>query len=195
MRARILVDLDGVLARWAERTSAGFNAHPLVKENGWELDFAALPSFDCRSHVKALHGLAAAHVLEEVLAADGFYADLGVAAGAVDAVRRMRERFEVSICTAPMLANRTCASDKFTWVARHFGDALARRVIITKDKTLVRGDVLIDDKPDITGEETSDWTQVLFDQPWNQAVELPRILAWDDWESVVVPLLEARQAA
>jgi hypothetical protein len=39
------------------------------------------------------------------------------------------------------------------------------RVILTHDKTLVRGDVLIDDKPGITGNMIPAWKHLVFDSP------------------------------
>lgn len=39
------------------------------------------------------------------------------------------------------------------------------RMIYTKDKTLAHGDVLADDKPDVTGARRPDLWHVVYDQP------------------------------
>ena len=45
---------------------------------------------------------------------------------------------------------------------RHLGQEWARKVILTADKTLVSGAVLIDDKPKITGAPARpDWKQTI----------------------------------
>ena len=40
---------------------------------------------------------------------------------------------------------------KFKWIEDHLGAEWINRAIITRDKTMVYGDVLIDDKPSIQG--------------------------------------------
>jgi 5'-nucleotidase len=91
---------------------------------------------------------------------------------------------EVFICTSPKLANPSCASDKLDWVTRHI-PSLRRNVIVTKDKTLVQGHLLIDDKPDITGVITPSWQHVMFSTPGN-ASSVPvsglRLPSWEDAE-------------
>ena len=39
------------------------------------------------------------------------------------------------------------------------------------DKTLVRGDVLIDDKPHVTGSNAPTWQHLLYDAPYNRDIE------------------------
>ncbi|MCT7149596.1 hypothetical protein M1196_23400, partial [Salmonella enterica subsp. enterica serovar Oranienburg] len=63
-------------------------------------------------------------------------------------------------------------------------------MIITTDKTLVRGDILIDDKPVISGElpeystgtnHARSWEHVIFDQSYNRHItNRRRILDWGD---------------
>lgn len=42
---------------------------------------------------------------------------------------------------------------QYAWIEKHFGHDFLEKVILTRDKTLIAGDFLIDDKPDIQGEE------------------------------------------
>jgi hypothetical protein len=94
-----------------------------------------------------------------------------------------------------VLTSVWCASEKYEWVVRHFGQGAAGRVIMTSDKTAVRGDVLIDDKPRITGAHTPTWKHVLFDAPYNQAARgRPRLLSWGGWEDAVVAALKRDKA-
>jgi len=37
------------------------------------------------------------------------------------------------------------------WVKQHLGESAVRRMILTHDKTMVNGDLLIDDRPSIKG--------------------------------------------
>ena len=70
------------------------------------------------------------------------------------------------------------------WVERHFGEAFLPRLILAKDKTWVHGDVLIDDKPEVTGSRTPTWQHVIFDQPFNRGADGPR-MTWSNWREVL----------
>lgn len=84
------------------------------------------------------------------------------------------------------MPNLTCVRDKLDWLDRHVGEGWSSRAIITTDKTRIRGDVLIDDKPTITGEFTPEWVHVLFDQPYNQHItDKARLTDWADWEHII----------
>ena len=97
-----------------------------------------------------------------------------------------------------MLTSAFCAAEKYAWVERHLGAEWKGRILITSDKTLVRGDVLIDDKPLITGAEASPaWAHLLFDAPYNRPEALPpedarvRLARWADWRPAVERALAA----
>jgi len=120
----------------------------------------------------------------------GFYANLDPFPGAREALNSMVEEGHiVSLVTSPWVTNITCASDKLAWVERYLGLGWAKRTIITSDKTLVRGDILIDDKPDITGDYAPTWEHVYFSQPYNidSAPERRRISSWetDEWRGLL----------
>lgn len=42
---------------------------------------------------------------------------------------------------------------QYAWVEKHLGQEFLEQVILTRDKTLITGDILIDDKPDIQGKK------------------------------------------
>ena len=50
-----------------------------------------------------------------------------------------------------------CVCVQYAWVEKHLGHDFLEQVILTRDKTLITGDILIDDKPDILGK---DWKRV-----------------------------------
>ena len=66
--------------------------------------------------------------------------------------------------------------EKYEWVENYLGDAWVKRIILTRDKTLIKGDYLIDDKPVITGVERSpEWEQIVYDRPYNRDVNKKRL--------------------
>lgn len=77
-----------------------------------------------------------------------------------------------------------CVTEKFAWVEQNLGRDWLRKLILTKDKTMVRGDVLIDDKLQ-TGSQKSEWQQIFFDRSYNRDLPGPRISNWSDWSQVL----------
>jgi 5'-nucleotidase len=126
---------------------------------------------------------------DEILAAmdrPGFYAELEPVEGAAAALHEMVEAgYDVAICTSPWLSNPTCVQDKLDWAELHIGAGWADKTIITKDKTRVRGHILIDDKPTVTGAVAPEWRHVFFTQAYNAALQGPRISTWAEWRGVV----------
>jgi 5'-nucleotidase len=118
-----------------------------------------------------------------------FYQALAPISGAMAALREMQAvGHNVFIVSSPSLGGN-CHSDKSQWVEQHLGEQWARRLILTKDKTLVRGHVLIDDKPHITGELSPSWVHVTFARPHNTRfyTEPDRLYLadWRHWHHVL----------
>ena len=178
---RILVDMDGVIADWGAAYGESLDA--------FGADAADIPRHKDQRSFNLNDGRTDREraIIGAVLVEPGFYSRLQPIPGAKPALRAMRKAgHDVRIVTSPWVSNPTCASDKLNWVADRYGSHWAARVIITTDKTLVHGDVLIDDKPEVTGIETPSWEHVLFDQPYNRDVTgKRRIRDWAEWEQVL----------
>lgn len=75
----------------------------------------------------------------------GFFANLEPIEGAIEAVNKLREQYEVWILTRPSIQNLSCYSDKALSIEKYFGKEFLERLIMCTDKSLVKGDYLIDD--------------------------------------------------
>lgn len=174
----ILIDQDGVLADFERGFYAAWQAggHP----------HPALPLEQRRSfYVRDDYPAKLRAEVEAIYTAPGFYRDLPAITGAVDALTALLEQgHDVRICTSPLNQYRNCVPEKFEWVERHLGSQFVSRIIVTKDKTIVRGDVLVDDKPNVTGSFLPSWQHVLFDQPYNRHVGGVR-MTWANWRDVL----------
>lgn len=116
----------------------------------------------------------------------GFILNLPPLDGALEALTQMIELgHEVRICSSPLSKYQNCVEEKYAWVERHFGKDFVKRVILAKDKTLIKGDVLIDDKPKITGFLNPEWEHIVFDRPWNRTVQDRRRITWQNWKQVL----------
>jgi 5'-nucleotidase len=67
-----------------------------------------------------------------------FFRTLKPIDGAIDALNEMEEMgFIVFIVSSPCIGNSTCHSDKSAWLKENMGEKWARRLVLTKDKTIV----------------------------------------------------------
>lgn len=124
--------------------------------------------------------------VKAVYTSPGFILGLRPVEGSIEAIHEMiRAGHDVRICTAPLGAYQNCLTEKYQWIEKYLGDEFTRRVILTKDKTLIRGDVLIDDDYKIQGILTPVWKHVIFDRPYNRNVPGPRLRSWGEWREVV----------
>ncbi|CAJ1440547.1 unnamed protein product [Effrenium voratum] len=171
----VLVDMDGVLVDWDAGFIKAWNNRTPVNRSSYEME-KCVPA---QSYGEAV----------ELFCAEGFFRGLPEMADAVASLKDMvRRGFEVMICTAPFAKSRYCAQEKWEWIREHLGEEWLTRMIITQDKTTVRGDLLIDDKPKITGSQIPLWSQILFDAPYNRDIEMNgrrRLCAWKDWAKIM----------
>jgi 5'-nucleotidase len=122
----------------------------------------------------------------EILLESSFFRDMMPMSGAKEALFEMEQMgLEVFICTSPLNAYKNCVLEKYVWVENYLGTDWVNRIILTKDKTLVKGDYLIDDKPEITGVERAPiWEHIVYDRPYNRDVNKKR-LVWANWKDVI----------
>lgn len=176
-----LIDQDGVLADFEH----GFHAAWQAKGYAYQaLPIAERRTFyvrdDYPKHLRA--------EVDSIYTAQGFYLNLPPIKGATQAMSDLLVLgHDVRICTSPLNAYRYCITEKYEWVERHLGSDWVARIIVTKDKTLVQGDVLVDDKPEVTGSLTPAWHHVIFDQPYNRQVGGTR-MTWENWREVLKPI-------
>ncbi|XP_058415492.1 5'(3')-deoxyribonucleotidase, mitochondrial isoform X2 [Diceros bicornis minor] len=146
---RVLVDMDGVLADFEGGFLSKFRARfP-------EQPFIALE--DRRGFwVSEQYGRLQPGLSEKAISiweSENFFFDLEPLPGAVEAVKQMAnlENTDVFICTSPIQMYKYCPYEKYAWVEKHFGPDFLEQIVLTRDKTVVSADLLIDDRPDVTG--------------------------------------------
>lgn len=167
-----LVDFDaGLLEVWCRRYPGEFFV-PLHKRTTFH------PHNDYPEYLQ--------DKVKEVCHSEGFVRNLPPTPGGIEAVRELLNMgHDVRFCTSHLLTYDPSVLEKFQWVEHHFGPAYVDRIVLTRDKTLVRGDVLIDDKPAITGVANPSWEHILYDRPFNRGVTDKRRLNWHTWRTVL----------
>lgn len=102
----------------------------------------------------------------------GYFKTLEPIPGAIEAFNELKKHYDVWILTRPSFKNIHCFTEKAEWVLEFLGYDVLEKLIICGDKSLLKGDYLIDDngqhgQRDFEGEwiefaskEFPDWTSV-----------------------------------
>lgn len=177
---KLLIDMDGVIAdfegdflrRWKSEHPDKEHV-PLEDRKGFYVS-EQYPG-EHRDHV------------QDIYHSPGFYQNLPPIPGALEALREIKNSLNnVFLCTSPMLPKyENCVLEKFHWVYEHLGTDWVNNIVLTRDKTIVKGDVLIDDKPDIKGSAEPEWEHIIYDQPYNRNIKDKRRLTWQNWKEVL----------
>ena len=180
-----LIDMDGNWLQWGVRLNEILlrldPSFPIVdddKRSGW--DDLAGPGAD-------------REVLKEAMNHPDLYTGLEPVPHAVEAILEMAdEGWDSFHCSTPTWTNPGCVPGKLAAIDQYFGPKWVDRLILTHDKTMVLGDVLIDDKGIITGAAVPTWKHLIHDQSHNRSVSgVPRMSDWREWRGHVYPLLGA----
>lgn len=163
-----LVDMDGVLFDFfAEFNLRWANQYPERRV------FA--PHERTSMELKELYPNEYHQDIDDVIEQETFFASMSPIKYAIEGIKSLYEQGnDVRICTSPNIKNDYCIIGKINSIKMHLGPEWLRRTIITKDKTVVNADYLIDDKPHITGSQDPNWEHILYDHPYNQNINKKR---------------------
>ncbi len=76
----------------------------------------------------------------------GIFSKMEPLEGAIEAYRFLNKNFDTYILSTAPWENASAWSDKLLWVKKHLGEEAHKRLILTHNKNLNRGDFLIDDR-------------------------------------------------
>lgn len=195
----VLVDMDNTIADFDGRALEVLKErHPEITVSRSDLTkfpFAANFPAELKPAINAMF-------LEQ-----GFFRSFAPISGAIDALKAMQaeEGIELFLCTAPIARSCYCQQEKVEWVREHLDGSddgagakrqrttdqtrtWVQRMVVTSDKSLVRGDLLIDDAPAAKVENFEpSWEHVWLTQPFNASLSgKRRIDGWQDWRKVVI---------
>jgi 5'-nucleotidase len=66
--------------------------------------------------------------------------------GAIDAFKKLSQRFDTYILSTAPWENESAWSDKLLWVKKYLGDIAKKRLILSHNKQLNKGHFLVDDR-------------------------------------------------
>lgn len=179
----VLLDMDGPLA--------GFDQHffKVASHYGFELSYEGPTTQTNRfatDHVVQPHQRSA---MRRMIEGSRWFRELPVTEGAQEGVEALLATgVEVWVVTKPLEANPFCRDDKAHWLSANFPD-LSKRLILTPDKSLVHGDVLLDDAPHPDWLDRASWKPVIFTAGYNGDGSKWGHLPFWDWSDSIDELL------
>lgn len=173
----ILIDMDGTIADFnKELLKVLYIRHP----NAPVLTTHDIVLFETKTNFPEEYH----NIMEEIFHEEGFFERLEPFVGAVEALQEIQKHFEVRICTSPLTRFEYCITEKYKWIQCHLGQDWVGKIIPSKDKTFVRGNILIDDKPEVHGHFEAEWEHILYDQPYNRHCHQRRI-NWQNYKEIL----------
>lgn len=178
----VFIDLDGVgpdyLEGW-DRTMADLYPHV------FRPDMKTLKVF----YLEDLYPDDLKPLVRSIDRQEGFFLNLPAIPGSIEGMKEIRSipKVKTKICTSPV-PSKYCMSEKYMWVEKHLGEEWIDDLIFTRDKTILLGDYLIDDKPKITGlieENNRSFEHVLYRQSYNDHVTDKRSITWGDYQWLI----------
>lgn len=184
----VAFDMDGTLYKWGVR----------LNEILLELD-PNFPIIDDEARTDFSHfsdGSGRQEIIDQAMAHDRFYDSLEPYDGAIQAVKdTYAAGYLVIFLSTPSISNPMCMANKAEQIRKDFGEEAVKHLILSHDKTIVNTDILVDDKPTITGYATPTWTRIMADHSWNRGIPTPlRLTDWSEWPVLLEEALHTRRS-
>lgn len=130
-------------------------------------------------------------VVKKIMLSEDFFIKLQEIEGAIAALKEMESLgLQILLCTSPSTFQyEASAANKYAWVRKYLGEDWMARLVVTRDKSVVKGCVLIDDKPSVKGASIDPvWSHIVFEQPYNlEVTDKPRMTSWSQWKDILAP--------
>lgn len=166
-KKKLFLDMDDVMSDTGQAILDLYNHHfetkhskvSLASNNLWEEEMASQYL-----------------TIRDQLHKPGFFANLDVMDGAVEVVKELNNKYEVYIASAAMEFPNSL-KEKHEWLSQHFPFIHWKNMILCGDKSILKGDILIDDH--LKNLAVFDGQTLLFDAMHNQKTEgHQRVKSW-----------------
>jgi 5'-nucleotidase len=168
---KLLIDMDGVISDY-------YGSFLEIWKKEYP-DRIVIPASELKDfYMEKSYPEEYAEDIRRITTSVGFFRYMAPISGAVLALKSILAdgKFDPVICTTPdtHVDGQLCWSEKAEWIEHYLGAEWLKRLIQTADKTMIRGDFLIDDKP-------VHWRRIVFDHSYNQDTSGYRLMNWFDW--------------
>ncbi len=171
---RLIIDMDDVLANASKKILSVFNR---INHTSYTEEYFEKVNF--YEFLKTGNFLELKPHLEE----KGFFRDLEVMPHAQIALEDLGKKYEIFIVSAAMEFPNSLA-DKYQWMQEHFPEISWKNIVFCGDKSLIMGDVMIDDHEKNLA--TFSGQKILFTAMHNHHIEgYTRLNSWAEFDSIL----------
>ena len=144
-----------------------------------------LKSFDIMSTVDDVNGEAR---LNEIFCTPGFWETMPVYDGCIEIIKLLSEKYDVRILSSPWPEYDSCCTEKIRWVKKHLPFIDPSKIIFSSDKSIIMGNILIDDAP--FNLENFKSRKIAISYPYNSNINVDfRTTDWNEIPKTVDELL------
>lgn len=174
----VAFDLDGVVVDWYGEVLRHLPPEIHIPHDG-------IKTFYVEENYPEEHRA----IIKDTIKRQGFYDAMKPMAGAIDTMNRIfdDERYHPFLCSSPETDSnhQSCWSEKARWVSRYLGERWLDRLMLVKDKSLAKADIIVDDKPEMFGHYLENdgvaWRRFVFSHNYNLGTQGVRV-GWDNME-------------
>ena len=172
---KILVDMDGILNDFSPYFE--YYAKTMYK---YELDTAGRFDWQLLNYFYPIVSKKKAKkYIDTIMHDEIFWKTLPVKEDSQSILKKVCDRYEVYIATTPWESFSACRGLKIEWLEKYFPFIKRDNIIFSKEKWLLDGDVLIDDRP--TTIDKFGRITILIDYPYNKAcTPTYRVNSWKE---------------
>ena len=172
MKKRLLVDMDGVLAD--------------IYAQAIQFEFAESGRLIQKEDVKGADEIVAFPNAARHVRLQGFFRNAPVIEDAVTVMKELNDTYELFIVSAAMEFPNSL-EEKYYWLEEHFPFIPWQRIVLCGSKTVVQGDILIDDH--FKNLDPFEKRTLLFTQPHNVGRDQhrhERVAGWADIKKLLL---------
>ncbi|AZQ64793.1 hypothetical protein EI427_21450 [Flammeovirga pectinis] len=98
-----------------------------------------------------MDGVTVDYTASELKNEPGFFLQMPPIKDAISSIKKLSKLFDIYFLSTAPWSNPNAWKEKRLWIEKHFGDQFNKRLILTHNKQLNKGDFLIDDRPHANG--------------------------------------------
>lgn len=169
----ILCDIDEVVNNLVEKILKAYN-----KKYNDNVKFHDITDYKIHQFLKP----EVKNVFEEFMTYN-FLFSLAVPEGAIEVINELMQNHNFFFITT---THPAYINNKHAWLEHHFKYYDRKMLIMCKDKSLVHGDILIDDCADNINDNVR--LNLIYDKPWNRKYErhnMKRVFNWNDIKDAI----------
>ncbi len=133
--------------------------------------------------------LEAADRTHKIFSIPGFWENVPIYPDAKNVMSFLCSYHDVFIVTAPWVENENCYLEKVKWVKNNLPFFDINNIIFTKHKSLLIGDIMIDDNPDYLIHNRCKKTIKMW-YPYNDKIPVLEAHSWKDIKNLMIEIQE-----